>query len=65
MTPAMDDYYGHDPDAQRRHLERTPLGRIGDARRDIGAAAVFLAGDGGSYVTGQTLVVDGGSFVGL
>lgn len=65
MTPAMNDYYEQNPDARRRHLERTPLGRMGDARRDIGAAAVFLAGDASSYITGQTLVVDGGSFIGL
>lgn len=64
-TPALHDYYEQNPDAQRRHLERTPLGRVGDAREDIGGAAVFLAGDAGSYVTGQTLVVDGGSFIGL
>ncbi|MFI0404890.1 SDR family oxidoreductase [Actinomadura sp. 3N508] len=37
----------------------TPLGRIGEPE-DIADAAVFLAGDASSWMTGQTLVVDGG-----
>ncbi len=37
----------------------TPDRRIA-AVHDVAAAALFLAGDGGAHVTGQTLVVDGG-----
>ncbi|MFI0485000.1 SDR family oxidoreductase [Actinomadura sp. 9N215] len=40
----------------------TPLGRIGEPE-DIAKAAVFLAGDASSWMTGQTLVVDGGATV--
>ncbi|TMQ93056.1 SDR family oxidoreductase [Actinomadura soli] len=40
----------------------TPLGRIGEPE-DIASAAVFLAGDASSWMTGQTLVVDGGSTI--
>lgn len=36
-----------------------PLGRIGRAE-EIAAAVEFLLGPGGDYITGQTLVVDGG-----
>jgi NAD(P)-dependent dehydrogenase (short-subunit alcohol dehydrogenase family) len=39
-----------------------PLGRIGEPT-DIADAAVFLAGDAAAWITGQTLVVDGGSTV--
>jgi NAD(P)-dependent dehydrogenase (short-subunit alcohol dehydrogenase family) len=41
---------------------RLPLGRIGEPE-DIGRAAVFLAGDDSAWITGQTLVVDGGALI--
>jgi len=54
-------YDGHpDREARDRELgERYPLRRIGRPE-DVGAAAVYLSGDGASWVTGQALAVDGG-----
>ena len=43
--------------APRQH--RVHRGRIGRAE-DIGTAVAFLTGAGASYITGQSLVVDGG-----
>lgn len=40
-------------------LKRIPLNALGEAE-DIAQAALYLAGPGGRYVTGQVLVVDGG-----
>ena len=40
-------------------LARVPAGRLG-AATDVGAAAVYLASDEASYITGQTLHVNGG-----
>lgn len=40
-------------------LEHTPMGRIGDVQELVGPA-VFLASDAASYITGQTISVDGG-----
>jgi 3-oxoacyl-[acyl-carrier protein] reductase len=40
-------------------LEAIPLGRLGSPA-DVAAAILFLASDLAAYVTGQTLIVDGG-----
>jgi NAD(P)-dependent dehydrogenase (short-subunit alcohol dehydrogenase family) len=40
-------------------LPRTPMGRLGDSA-ELAATAVWLASPAGGYVTGQTIVVDGG-----
>ena len=44
----------------RKHLENmTPLGRIGEPD-DIGLLATFLASRGGAFITGETIIADGG-----
>lgn len=43
-------------------LRRIPLGRFGQAE-EVAAAALFLAGPSGAYITGQVLVVDGGMVI--
>ncbi len=48
-----------------RLMDRTPLRRIGEPEPDIGPVAVFLASDLSRYVTGQTVIVDGGGFTPL
>lgn len=40
-----------------------PMGRMGDPYDDIAPVAVFLAGEGSRYLTGNTLFVDGGSHI--
>jgi len=39
-----------------------PLGRIG-TKEDVGLMCVFLASDGGLYVNGETIAVDGGNWL--
>lgn len=41
-------------------LDAIPLGRLGDAEADIGRAVVFLASSDSDYVTGLTMMIDGG-----
>ena len=61
----MENAIREDPPLADRLSRRVPLGRLGDPEADIGAAVAFLAGPDSSYVTGQTMVVDGGRFMGL
>ncbi len=50
------------PDNLKASNEKTPLGRIG-APDEIAGAAVFLASKAGAYMTGQSLVIDGGQTI--
>ena len=60
MTPGVEAWSKAAPEQYAASLAQVPLKRIGDPEADIGAAAVFLASDAASYITGQTLMVDGG-----
>jgi NAD(P)-dependent dehydrogenase (short-subunit alcohol dehydrogenase family) len=48
------------PEGERRASQGTPLRRLGEPD-DIAGAAVFLASRAGAWMTGQTIVVDGGA----
>jgi NAD(P)-dependent dehydrogenase (short-subunit alcohol dehydrogenase family) len=61
-TPLLKEFFDFQPDpaASRKEItDRYPLRRFADPR-DIGNAAVFLASDEASYITGIDIVVDGG-----
>jgi dehydrogenase/reductase SDR family member 4 len=47
------------PELRQRYETQTPLRRLGEPE-DIGGIAVFLASRAGAFVTGQTIVADGG-----
>ncbi|MEQ7873291.1 SDR family oxidoreductase [Sphingomonas sp. ASV193] len=52
------------PDTLKAVTRTTPLRRIGEPR-EIAGAAVYLASDASSFMTGQALIVDGGSTIGV
>ncbi|MFM1722951.1 SDR family oxidoreductase [Rhodococcus sp. PAM 2766] len=61
LTEGIEAYIAANPGVEEALLARTPLHRFGDPEADIGRVAVFLASDDASYITGQTIMVDGGS----
>ena len=66
-TPMFDGFLAEQPDpdsALARCASRTPLGRIGTPR-DIADGFVYLASDDARWVTGTSLVIDGGLTIGL
>jgi NAD(P)-dependent dehydrogenase (short-subunit alcohol dehydrogenase family) len=62
-TPIWHDVLERDPDVLERLAAWYPLGRIGEPD-DVANAALFLASDEASWVTGATLTVDGGLMAG-
>jgi tropinone reductase I len=57
-TPLVESVLAN-PEYLQRVLARTPMGRIGEAH-EVANAALFLCSDAASYITGQTIAVDGG-----
>jgi cyclopentanol dehydrogenase len=57
-TPMVRELF-KDPEKKKERLDEVPLGRIADAR-DVANAALFLASDEASFITGVALPVDGG-----
>jgi NAD(P)-dependent dehydrogenase (short-subunit alcohol dehydrogenase family) len=49
------------PKYYQRVVRSTALNRIGDPATDIGAVVAFLVGNDAAYITGQTILVDGGA----
>ena len=62
LTDTRRDVLGREEDRKAR-IREIPLGRLGVAE-DVVGAVLLLAGEAGSFITGQTVVVDGGFTVG-
>jgi meso-butanediol dehydrogenase / (S,S)-butanediol dehydrogenase / diacetyl reductase len=54
----------HNPELAPEYLKGIPLGRFGQPA-DVANAALFLASDDASYITGHTIVLDGGQTLGI
>lgn len=50
-----------DPRTYERTVRAVPLGRLGDVVTDIAPVVCFLLGDDAAFVTGQTIMADGGT----
>ncbi|WP_136687924.1 SDR family NAD(P)-dependent oxidoreductase [Halorhabdus amylolytica] len=58
-TELVDDVLEANPDMEEEWLENTPLGRLGRPE-ELRELVVYLASDASSYMTGSTIVLDGG-----
>lgn len=63
LTPSMREWSSNHPELAKTMTESIPLGRFGDPEKDIARAVAFLAGPDSDYVTGLTMMVDGGQTI--
>ena len=61
MTEKLVEWAGENPEMYQKNVKAIPLGRFGDAQKDVGATCVFLASPGGSFITGESIMMQGGS----
>jgi 2-hydroxycyclohexanecarboxyl-CoA dehydrogenase len=61
VSPGMQAWAFEHPDLHAEFLAKRPIPRDGDAFADIGPLVVFLAGTGSGFITGETIMVNGGS----
>ena len=62
ITPLNRKYYKEHPENLKRSIQSIPIGRVGRPS-DYAGAAIFLASEMSNFVTGQTLLVEGGSTI--
>jgi NAD(P)-dependent dehydrogenase (short-subunit alcohol dehydrogenase family) len=60
-SPGVQGWAASDEERFASVVAGIPLRRVGDCEDDIGRVVAFLASDDSSYVTAQTMMVDGGS----
>lgn len=60
ITDLNRKYFEENPGDLKERIDSIPMGRMGDPSDHVGAA-VFLASNASDFITGQTLLVDGGS----
>ena len=59
-STGMEWWMNERPDEANAFVQTIPLGRVGDCQDDIGEAVCHLFSDGMSYITGSTIMLDGG-----
>lgn len=61
MTDALQQWREAYPEVYEQTIKGIPLGRFGDAEKDIGGTCLFLASEAASYISGETITMQGGS----
>ncbi|ASN04018.1 SDR family NAD(P)-dependent oxidoreductase [Virgibacillus necropolis] len=62
-SPGVEAWSKEQPEYYEAVKSKIPMGRFGDTEKDIGRVAVFLASEDSNYITGQTIMADGGSIM--
>jgi NAD(P)-dependent dehydrogenase (short-subunit alcohol dehydrogenase family) len=63
MSPSAEEFGAAHPERWKEIIRQIPLGRMGDPFEDIGRAVVAIVGDDLRYLTGATLMLEGGRFM--
>ncbi len=63
LTPGIEVWSKQFQDQYRQMLDGIPMHRLGSPEHDIAPVVAFLACDESRYITGQTLMADGGSIM--
>lgn len=61
MTESLKDWKENYPELYEKTIQGIPLGRFADPKNDIGRVCVFLASEDASFITGETITLQGGS----
>lgn len=61
MTSQLEAWREEYPDLFEKTIQAIPQKRFGDAQKDIGGTCLFLASDAASYISGETITLQGGS----
>lgn len=61
MTEQLEQWREEYPEIYDKTIQGIPLQRFGDSEKDIGGTCLFLASDAASYISGETLTLQGGS----
>jgi meso-butanediol dehydrogenase/(S,S)-butanediol dehydrogenase/diacetyl reductase len=59
-STGMEWWMNERPEEAAEFIKTIPLGRVGDCKDDIGEAVCHLLSEGMSYITGSTIMIDGG-----
>lgn len=63
LTAGVAQWKSSHPEAYQEAANRVPLGYFGDPEKDVAPVVAFLLSDDSRYMTGQTLMADGGSIM--
>ena len=59
-SPGLNWWIDNNPEEAAAFIATIPLGRVGECEEDIGEVAAFLCSKAASYISGQSIAVDGG-----